>query len=197
MVVGQITAAREIVFRLAVFDRHEEAHEFRVILDTGFDGYLTLPPTVADALGLPEIEQRRIFVGGDQEELVAVYKAAIEWDGQRRDITVYGLETQPVIGMALIYGYDVHFHAIDGGVATLIALQAPSRPAVQKKLCRLRQRKKHEEALAERRGLLPCYGFTTTVAVLLTERMASVSVQRTWYVPDAAGAVYLAPAMMG
>lgn len=122
MVTGQVTAAREVVFRFDIFDKHSEAHELRVILDTGFDGSLTLPPVLAEAFGLVAANEEAILVGGDEQQLVPTYEATIGWDGQQRSVTVYGLDTHPVIRMRLIYGYDVHFHAVDGGTAALIRL---------------------------------------------------------------------------
>jgi hypothetical protein len=41
------------------------------------------------------------------------------WDGHPRTILVEAADTDPLIGMSLLYGYDLHIQAIDGGNVTL------------------------------------------------------------------------------
>jgi predicted aspartyl protease len=53
MITGIITAAREAVIRMVV--RGPSGHEVTVdaVIDTGFTGWLTLPPALIGTLGLP------------------------------------------------------------------------------------------------------------------------------------------------
>ena len=52
MITGTVTAAREAVLRLSVYDAVSQLHETDAVVDTGFDGWLTLPPQSIAALGL-------------------------------------------------------------------------------------------------------------------------------------------------
>ena len=52
MITGVVTSQREAIVHLAVHDRDGREHEVEAIIDTGFDGSLTLPPSVIAALGL-------------------------------------------------------------------------------------------------------------------------------------------------
>jgi predicted aspartyl protease len=53
MMTGVVSAALEATLRLSVEDTLGQAHEVEAILDTGFNGFLTLPAALIGALGLP------------------------------------------------------------------------------------------------------------------------------------------------
>jgi predicted aspartyl protease len=52
VITGIVNANREAVLRLTLFDVKNLQHEISTIVDTGFNGYLTLPPDSIEALGL-------------------------------------------------------------------------------------------------------------------------------------------------
>ena len=53
MITGSVNSALEATLRLAAHDPTGQAHEFEAVIDTGFNGFLTLPPALIAALGLP------------------------------------------------------------------------------------------------------------------------------------------------
>ena len=44
------------------------------------------------------------------------------WDGQARTVESDAADSEPLVGMSLIYGYDLRIQAVDGGTVTLEAL---------------------------------------------------------------------------
>ncbi len=52
MITGVVTPDRLAVIRLTVRGPAGQEHEIEAILDTGFDGWLTLPPSLIVLLGL-------------------------------------------------------------------------------------------------------------------------------------------------
>ncbi|MBD2021912.1 clan AA aspartic protease, partial [Leptolyngbya sp. FACHB-36] len=56
------------------------------------------------------------------ETTFEVYAATIIWDGGYRTIPVNEAETDPLIGMSLLYGYDLRIQAVEGGNVTIEAL---------------------------------------------------------------------------
>jgi len=46
------------------------------------------------------------------------------WDGTRRIVEIDAVDTDPLIGMGLLYGYDIRIQAIEGGSVTIEALSA-------------------------------------------------------------------------
>jgi hypothetical protein len=53
MMTGVVNADLEPLLRLTVRDAGSRPHDVEVVIDTGFNGFLTLPPTLIAALGLP------------------------------------------------------------------------------------------------------------------------------------------------
>jgi len=52
MITGSMNAYREATIRFTVLDTQGQAQEIEAIIDTGFTGFLTLPPSVVTTLGL-------------------------------------------------------------------------------------------------------------------------------------------------
>ena len=52
MIAGTVNAAREARIPLTLRAPLGTTHEIDALIDTGFDGFLTLPPSVIVALGL-------------------------------------------------------------------------------------------------------------------------------------------------
>ena len=53
MITGAVSADREAIIRLSIRDAQGQEQEFEAVVDTGFDGWLSLPSVVIAALGLP------------------------------------------------------------------------------------------------------------------------------------------------
>lgn len=118
MIEGFVNANLEAVVRLAVSDSHGEEREIETIIDTGYNGFLTLPAeTIAD-LNLAHFGREPVQLANGRREIFDLYLASVVWDGQPKTIVVDAAETEPLIGTALLDGYDLHVHfAADGQVA--------------------------------------------------------------------------------
>lgn len=53
MIQGTVTADREPIVRIVVRDTSGQDHAHDAVVDTGFTGWLTLPPSVIASLNLP------------------------------------------------------------------------------------------------------------------------------------------------
>ncbi|MGL5032982.1 MAG: clan AA aspartic protease, partial [Microcystaceae cyanobacterium] len=53
------------------------------------------------------------------ETTFEVYAGRVIWDGDYQDISVNEAETDPLVGMGLLYGYDLQIQAIEGGRVTI------------------------------------------------------------------------------
>ena len=62
-------------------------------------------------------------MGDGSEVTFEVYAARIIWDGEYRDIPVNEAQTDPLIGMSLLYGYDLRIQAVEGGSVTIEILK--------------------------------------------------------------------------
>ena len=119
MITGTVTPDREAVLRLAIRDAGGQEHEQTVIIDTGYNGWLTLPPNLVASLGLRWQRFGRALLADGSEIVFNIYEAIILWDGQPLTISVDEVDAAPLLGMALMYGYELIVQNVDGGTVTL------------------------------------------------------------------------------
>lgn len=122
MIVGTVSTDREGVIRLRVRGTNGQEQEVEGVIDTGFNGFLTLPPALIAALGCPRIGYGRTLMSNGKEELFDIYEATVFWDGQPRTVETDGADTDALVGMSLIYGYELRMQGRDGGKVTMEAL---------------------------------------------------------------------------
>ncbi|HEY4723451.1 MAG TPA: clan AA aspartic protease [Anaerolineae bacterium] len=122
MITGTVNRRHEVVITLLVRDSTRQEHEIESILDTGFTGSLTLPPSLIDSLGLVwRSRSSAILVNGIVEDF-DVYVAAVIWDGAERQILIQAIENAPLLGMAMLVGYDLRARVIVGGSVEIEAI---------------------------------------------------------------------------
>jgi clan AA aspartic protease len=125
MITGAMNAHHEATIRLPVQGADGRVQEIEALLDTGFNGSLTLPPTVIAALGLPWRTRGLVILANGSEDQCDIYAATIIWDGTLRNILVEAADTDPLIGMALLYGHAVRIEVVEGGSVVIEALPKP------------------------------------------------------------------------
>ncbi len=122
MISGTVNANREAVIRFPVRGPSGQEQEIEAVIDTGFNGFLTLSPTIVAALGLPLLGRGRAVLANGSEELFNVHEVTVIWDGQPRVVETDAADTDALVGMSMLYGYRLQVHAIDGGPVTIEAL---------------------------------------------------------------------------
>jgi len=115
MITGHMTAQREATVRLVLLDMAQRPHDIAVVLDTGFNGFLTLPRAVVHTLQLPLAGNRRVVLGDGSTVVLDLYLATVLWDTHQREILVLQTEGDPLMGMAMLYGHRVTVHVVDNG----------------------------------------------------------------------------------
>ncbi len=122
MITGVVNRRHEAMIRLPVRDADGREQEVEAIIDTGFNGSLTLSPTVIAALGLPWRTRGLVILANGTEDQCDIYAATVIWDETPRNILVEAADTDPLVGMALLYGHDVHIQVVEGGSVIITAL---------------------------------------------------------------------------
>ncbi len=123
MIVGMVNANCEATVRIVIGNENAQRQVIDAVIDTGYTGFLSLPHNIINALNLPWTGIDRGTLGDGSETTFEVYAATIIWDGQLQSIPINEAETDPLIGMSLLYGYDVRIQAVEGGAVTLEALK--------------------------------------------------------------------------
>jgi clan AA aspartic protease len=89
------------------------------MIDTGFNGWLTLPLRLIQILGCQWKRRGRARLADGSEVFFDVYQGVILWDGQLRSVPVDSSGFLPLVGMSLLDGYEVTLLASPGGTVTI------------------------------------------------------------------------------
>src|SRR5207247_5067254 len=81
MIVG-IVRGREALIRLTIRGFRGRQQEIEAVVDTGYTGWLTLPPTVIAALNLRWRSVGRGILADGSVTAFDVYQAKVVWDGR-------------------------------------------------------------------------------------------------------------------
>lgn len=119
MMHGVVNQNCEATVPLIVSNEKRQTRLIDAVIDTGYTGFLSLPSEIITALELPWTGIDRGTLGDGSEVTFEVYAAEVIWDGEYLDIPVNEAETDPLVGMRLLYGYDLRIRAIEGGSVTI------------------------------------------------------------------------------
>jgi len=122
MIIGFMNASLEAIVRFIVYGLDGQQCEVEAIIDTGFTGFLTLPSTLIASLDLAWRGREQGVLGDGNIQVFDVYAATVTWDGQLRIVEVDAADTNPLVGMGLIYGHELRIRAVEGGTVTIAAL---------------------------------------------------------------------------
>jgi clan AA aspartic protease len=122
MMQGVVNLRREATFSLVVGNLDGQRQFINTVIDTGFDGFLSLPSDTIARLGLPWTISNPATLGDGSEVLFDFYTGTVIWDGQYRTIDIAESETEPLLGMAMLYGYRLQVDNVEGGIVKIEAL---------------------------------------------------------------------------
>jgi clan AA aspartic protease len=122
MMQGVVNLRCEATLTVVVGNSNRKLEAFNTVIDTGFSGFLSLPSSIITSLSLPWSASDIVTLGDGSETLFDLYTAIVIWDGQYREIYIAESETEPLLGMALLYGYRLQVDAVEGGLVKVEAL---------------------------------------------------------------------------
>ena len=125
MIEGVVNANYEAVITLPLQGPAGQTREIQAVVDTGFNGYLTLPPTLVAELGLPVVGDGEAVLADGSEAVFDVYGVTALWDGRRRYVETGSVGVDPLVGMALLDGHNLYVEVADGG---RVVIQPAERP---------------------------------------------------------------------
>ncbi len=122
MINGKITTHREAIIGLEVIGSNQKREKVEAVIDTGFNGYLTLPNNLINSLNLQQAGSRRVTLGDGNIVVLEMYFAKVLWHGQEREILALQADGGTLIGMSLLYGSRLALEVIDNGNVTIDSL---------------------------------------------------------------------------
>lgn len=111
--------------RVPIVVRGKNAKELgaAAILDTGFSGFLTLPYSAIEELELGWLCRVEGLVGDGTHQVFDLYEGVVIWDDQPCEVEIAVSQTEPLLGMGLVYGHDLRIQAIEDGLVTIEAMR--------------------------------------------------------------------------
>jgi clan AA aspartic protease len=123
MMTGEVRSS-EAILVLKVHGPRSTARRVVAVIDTGYSGSLSLPPTLIRSLRLRWRSVDRGTLADGSECLFDVYEGHVTWDGRMRPILVDEADADPLIGMELLAGYELKIQVRSRGRVTIKKLEA-------------------------------------------------------------------------
>ena len=115
MIEGEVNAHYEAVVHLLLLDSSGQARDVEAVIDTGFNGFLTLPPALVSELGLIRLGQKSLLLANGSRDIFDTYGVTVLWDRQPRFVDADEADASPLIGMALLNNHSLYEEVEDGG----------------------------------------------------------------------------------
>ncbi len=119
MIRGVVNADREATVRLTLLGPAGQRLKVEAIIDTGFDGWVSLPASLIASLGLPWRRRGLALLADGSEAAFDIFEATVVWDRRRRRIPVDEADSVPLLGMSLLNGYELTMEVRSGGKVTI------------------------------------------------------------------------------
>ncbi len=115
MITGIVNPDFEPIIPLSICGADGKVYKQDAIVDTGFNGWLSLPPDLIAQLDLKWKRRGRAILGDGSECVFNVYEAVLVWDGNLLTIPIDEADSEPLVGMSLMEGYQLMVQVFEGG----------------------------------------------------------------------------------
>uniref|UniRef100_A0A832M1I4 Clan AA aspartic protease n=1 Tax=Oscillatoriales cyanobacterium SpSt-402 TaxID=2282168 RepID=A0A832M1I4_9CYAN len=95
------------------------AVEIECVVDTEFEGFLTLPTAVVEDLELPYLAPIDANLADNSRIVTNVHQGMILWNGVERVIPVLAMGRRPLLGTALLEDYHLGIDFCEGGTVLI------------------------------------------------------------------------------
>ena len=115
MIEGEVNTHHEAVVRLLLLDSSGQTRDIETVIDTGFNGFLTLPPALVAELGLTRLGQKSLVLANGSRDIFDTYGVTVLWDGQSRFVDADEADAAPLLGMSMLDRHNLNIDVEDGG----------------------------------------------------------------------------------
>ncbi|MFN7511446.1 clan AA aspartic protease [Microcystis sp.] len=119
MMMGSVNSRREAIIQFVVLGENHQRQAIKAVIDTGYTGFLTLPSAIITTLGLTWYMQEEGILDDGSLCMFNVFETTVIWDGQIKSIEINESETDPLVGMGLLDGYELNIQGFAGGLVTI------------------------------------------------------------------------------
>lgn len=123
MIRGVVTPTLDATIPLSLIDASGGVRDVVAVIDTAFDGFLTLPPDLLARLAAVPVGPVDATLGDGSEARFAMYRVTVVWNGRRRGVFAPAIDGTPLVGTGLLRRHELRVRYIDGGAVTVSALR--------------------------------------------------------------------------
>ena len=119
MITGKVKSSLQGTITLELKGDEGQSEVIEALVDTGYNGYLTLPLAILQRLNAPFYNSGFATLADGSRIPVNSYLVRVVWDGTEKIVTADEAEGIPLIGMELMLDYVVTVEAWNGGQVTV------------------------------------------------------------------------------
>jgi clan AA aspartic protease len=119
MIRGTVDAQLQVVVPLIVRGTQGQELHLQGIVDTGYNGALTLPSHVITYLGLPDRGVISVQLADGSEIYTYTHECEIVWEGKVVRVVLESSPQEPLVGTSLLAGHELLAQFCAGGAVTL------------------------------------------------------------------------------
>ena len=119
MIRCRLSERLEPMVDVEVLNGDGDSRTVEAVLDTGFNGELTLTWDLIESLGLNRISQTQTVLADGGQTTARTYEAFVHWFGQTRRVESIAFEGVPLLGMSLLDGCKITMRVRAGGEALI------------------------------------------------------------------------------
>ena len=123
MIEGVVNSAYEAVISLSLHGSAGRTREVEAAIDTGYNGFLTLPHALVAELGLAHRGRGRATLADGSEALLDVYEVAVLWDGVLRNARAAAADAIPLVGMRMLDKHSLNINVRSGGRVVIQSME--------------------------------------------------------------------------
>jgi clan AA aspartic protease len=123
---GTVNSNLEATVTVNVLLPSGAAVSLEAVIDTGFNGFLTLPADEIARLELPAIGFVDAVLGDGSEVELATFRARLAWEGQSRDVNILEAEGGPLLGAGLLADCELTVLFVANGRVSIVPSAAAS-----------------------------------------------------------------------
>ncbi len=123
MKVGTVSADLEAKTRVAIVGAKGKKRSMEALVDTGFNGYLTLPKRIINSLKLLWRSREVVVLADGSKVDCDLFEGKVRWAGQTRRVVIHSASASPLLGMEILQGRQLSIEVVKGGSVTTKALK--------------------------------------------------------------------------
>jgi clan AA aspartic protease len=120
MTSGVVNSNLEPLLTITVRAAGGVGYDVEALVDTGFNGFLTLQPDLITALGLSWVGTERAELADGSVQVLDVFVATVDWHGGTKQVDVQAADAQPLLGMSLMQDSELRIDVVAGGSVSII-----------------------------------------------------------------------------